>query len=126
MREGADDIIGLITLDLKDWDAIGLQDAFDIGNSYQDAFGRLLAVGLVGLVALVPKGLASWRVEAHGNVRRLLALEQVLQGVDKAEHGRCVNTRRGNARATYHCIECPENQSIGIQEEQFLVRFHNS
>ena len=123
--EGADDIVGLIALNLKDGDAVGLQDAFDVGDSHEDAFGRLFAVGLVGFVILVPEGLAAWRVEAHGDVRRPLALEQVLQGVDKAEHGRCVDARRGNARAAYHCIECPENQSIGIQEEEFLVRFHN-
>ena len=93
VREGADDIVGLITLDLKDGDAVGLQDAFDVGNGDEDALGRLVAVGLIGLVALVTESLAARRVKAHGDVRRLLALEQFLQGVDKAEHRRGVDAR---------------------------------
>ena len=66
--EGADDVVGLIALNLKDGDAVSLQDAFDIGHGYKDALGCLIAVGLVGLVALMPEGLASWRVKAHGDV----------------------------------------------------------
>ena len=66
--EGTDDIIGLIALNFKDGDAVGLQNAFDVGDSHEDAFGRLFAVGLVGFVILVPEGLAARRVKAHGDV----------------------------------------------------------
>ena len=78
MGERADDIDGLVALDLKDGDAVGLEDALDVGHGDENALGGLLAVGLVGLVALVAEGLAARRVKAHGDVAGLLTLEQVL------------------------------------------------
>ena len=115
MGKGTDDIIGLKPLDLKDGDAIGLQDAFDIGHSDEDALGRFVAVGLVGRVVLVPECLAARWIEAHGDVARLLALEQVLQGVDKAEYSRRVNAGRCDARTANHGIKCPEDECIGVK-----------
>ena len=87
MRKRADDIVGLVALDFIDGDTVGLEDAFDVGDSLENALGRLLAVGLVGLVVLVPEGLAPRWIKAHGNVAGLLTFEHVLQGIDKAEHG---------------------------------------
>ena len=123
--EGTDDIVGLKAFYLKDGDAVGLEDAFDVGHGNEDALGRLVAVGLVGRVVLMPERLAPWWVKAHGDVAGLFTLEQVLQGVDKAEHGRRVDAGRGDARATYHGIKCPENQCVGIEKQQFLGGFHN-
>ena len=68
MGEGADDIIGLVALDFKDGYAVGLEDTFDIRHGNEDALGRLLAIGLVELVTLVPEGFASRRVKAHSDV----------------------------------------------------------
>ena len=116
MRECADHVVGLIALDLKDGDVVGLQDAFDVGDGHEDALGGLLAVGLVGLVILVPEGAAGW-VKAHGDVGGALALEQVLKGVDKAKHGRGVDAGRRDARAAYHGIECPEDERIGVEQQ---------
>ena len=62
--------------------------------------------------------------KAYGDVAGLLALEQFLQGVDKAEHGRRVDAGGRDARAAYHGVKCPEDERIGVEQQQFLVRFH--
>ena len=115
MGERADDVVGLIALDLVDGDLIGLEDALDVGDGGKDALGRLLAVGFVGLVALVAEGAAAGRIKAHGDVRRIFPLEQVLQGVDKAEHGRRVNTGRGDTGTTHHGIKSPKDERICVE-----------
>ena len=86
LREGAYHIVGLKARHLEDGDAVGLENALDVGHRHLDALGCLVAVGLVLLIGLMPEGLA-FGVEAHGDVRGILALEQVLQSVDKAENG---------------------------------------
>ena len=64
----ADDVIGLEAFDLNDGDAVGLEDALDVGHGNEDALRGLFAVGLVGLVVLVPEGVAAGRVKADGQM----------------------------------------------------------
>ena len=68
MRNCADDVVGLEAFHFIDGDAVGFEDALDVGDCDEDALGRLLAVGLVGLVVLVTECLASRGIETHGYV----------------------------------------------------------
>jgi ABC-type nickel/cobalt efflux system permease component RcnA len=61
------------------------------------------------------EGAAAGRIKAHGDVRRIFPLEQVLQGVDKAEHGRRVNPGRGDTGTTHHGIISPKDERIRVK-----------
>ena len=50
-RQGADDVVGLEALGLKDGNAQGLKRAADVGNLALEVFGRCRAIGLVTFVA---------------------------------------------------------------------------
>ena len=68
MGQCADDVIGLKALDFDDRDAVGLEDALDVGHGNEDALRGLFAVGLVGLIVLVSESVAAGRVKADGQV----------------------------------------------------------
>ena len=82
-------IVGLVVLHLEARDAVGLQYLLDIGHRQADGLGSLLALRLILRIGFVSEG-AARGVESHAQVRRLLLLDDLLQGVHKAQDGRCV------------------------------------
>ena len=121
-RKRADNVVGLIALHLHNRNAVGTDNVLNIWNGRLDILGRSLAARLVFGIHFVAERL-SRRVEAHGNVRRLLLFQNFLQRVHKAENGRCVQPFRCHALRILHRIVGTENQRIGIQQKQFLF-FH--
>ena len=61
--QGANDIVGLETVDLQHRNVHGVQDVFDDGHRGAYVFGRGLALRLILWEGLVAKGLAV--VESH-------------------------------------------------------------
>ena len=74
--QGANHVIGFITLHHHDGDVHGFNNFFDPGNRYADVLGLLFAVGLVGFVHVVPKRGAMW-VKSHRNVRGFFGAHEV-------------------------------------------------
>ena len=87
--QGAYHIVGLETGHLDDGYVVGPDNLLDDGDRVTNHFGRLFALSLVLLVGFMAEG-RSLRVESHGNVRGVLLFEQLFEGVDKPQDGRCV------------------------------------
>ena len=121
-RQRGNYIIGLESRHLDYRDAVGLKNLLDVGNGELDVLGCGFALGLVGLIRLVPESRALG-VEAHGDVRRVFLLQYIVKCVDKSENSRSVHAAGSESRSTDKCIICSENQGICIEEEEFL-RFH--
>ena len=113
-RHRADDIVGLIAVNHDNRDMVGSENTLYIRYSDEDAFGRLVAVSLVLGISLMTERRAA-RIKAHGDVRWLLTLEQVLEHVDKTEYGTGVNTGAGQTGVANHRIKRAEDERIGIQ-----------
>ena len=82
-------IVGLVVLHFEARDAVGLQYLLDIGHRQADGLGSLLALRLILRIGFVAEG-AARGVESHAQVGGLLLLNDLLQGVHKAQDGRCV------------------------------------
>ena len=75
-REGADHIIGFVSVDKQCGDVESFNQFMDVRQRFDDIFGRLLAVGLVGLKTHLPHG-GGHGVEGHPDVCGLFPLQQI-------------------------------------------------
>ena len=91
--ECADDIVCLESIDLEDRYSIGLKQVFDDRNSLSDIFWSLLALSLVGRECLAAEGW-SVGVEGHANMGGLFFCEHLVEGVEEAHDGTCVQPFR--------------------------------
>ncbi len=89
VREGGDDIVGLIAFDLLAGDVEGLGGAAGQRELRDQVFGRRGAVGLVFVIEVVAEG-AARIVEDHRHMGRRIAarviLDIALEHIDEARH----------------------------------------
>ncbi len=87
LRQRADHVVGLVTLDFEDRDAHRFQHTLDIGDGQEDVLGRVGTVGLV-LGRYLPAEAAALGVERHAQQVGPLSLLDVAQELYEAEsHG---------------------------------------
>gem|GEM_PF-5253193 len=122
-RERAYHVVGFIAADSNHGDVVGCEDALDVGHGDKNSLGRGVAIGLVLVVGLVAERLAS-RVDAHGDVRRMVSSQKFLQRVDEAKHGARVESGARDSGIAHHRIVGAKNECVGVEQQQFLV-FHD-
>ena len=120
--ESAYDVVGLKARHLNHGDAVGPQNFFYIRNRRRDILGLLLALGFILGIGFMAEGVALG-VEAHGDVARILLLEDFVERVAESEDGRGVETGRGVARRAYHGVVGTIDERIGVEQKKFLI--HN-
>ena len=123
LRQRADHVVCLVTLDFEDRDAHGFQHPFDIGDGEEDVLGRLGAVGLV-LGKYLPAEAASLGVERHAQQVGPLTLLDVAQELYEAEYHGGIHTGPVAHGTTQKGIVILEYQRIGVDEKQFFHIFN--
>ena len=113
--EGADDVVGLVAGHLHQRYAVCVHNLLYHRYGGADVLGHLLSLGLVSGVGLVAEG-GPGRVEADGDVRCLGMAQQLLEGVDEAEHRRGVLAPLGEARHLDQGVVGPVDQREGVEQ----------
>src|SRR5690606_36228159 len=80
--QGADDVIGLETIQFKYWYPKTFYDLLYFGNSVSHILRCFLACCLIRFEYLIAKGRGR-SIEGYGNVRGLLLLQHFHQGIGK-------------------------------------------
>jgi len=80
------DVVPFVSLPLDARDPVGLEDLLDPGDLQDQVLRRRRPVGLVVRVEVVPEG-GRGKVEDHGQVLRLVVLDDLLKGLDKSVEG---------------------------------------
>ena len=106
--QGAYDIVGLVACHLDDGDVVGLEDLLDVGRGKSDALRGLVALGLVGGIALAAER-AAGRVEGHADVRGAELCQHLLKHVDETHHCRRVLAVAVDARILDEPVVGPED-----------------
>ena len=120
-RHGANNIVSLVTHNLKDGNVIRTNHLLNDGHGATNIFGRCLTLCLVFRIDFVAKGRASG-VKSYGYVVGVHRLENVLKGVDEAKNSTCVFALRVDARSTYKGVICTEDERVGVKKVKRLHR----
>ena len=111
--QGAYHVVGLEAGHLDDGDVVGLDNLLDDGHRVAYHLGCLLTLGLVLLVGLVTEG-GTLGVEPHGDVRRILFLEQLFECIDKPQNGRSVYTFGVDSGVLDECVVRAVDERVGV------------
>ena len=122
LRQRADHVVGLVTLDFEDRDAHGFQHTLDIGDGEEDVLGRLGTVGLV-LGKYLPAEAAALGVERHAQQVGPLSLLDVAQELYEAEYHGGIHAGPVAHGTPQKGIVILEDQRIGVDEKQFFHIF---
>jgi hypothetical protein len=116
LRQRADHIVRLVSLQLEHRDAEALQDPPNPGDGGLQLVRHLLAGRLVLRVDLHP--LRVTRVEDHAQVVRLVLLQDLLEETGNSEGRRGVLAARGDERAGDHGEERPVDEGVAVDQEE--------
>ena len=117
--ECADDIVGFISLHLKDGNVESADDILDDGDGLGDTLRLLLALRFVGGICLVPECGTLW-VKSDGNVGGMALVEELCQRVDKSKDGGGVEAFGVYSLRIHKCVEGAINQRVSIEQIQFV------
>ena len=112
------DVVGLVSGNHQHGDVHGPDYLRQRFERVDDQLGRLRAVGLVLRVQSVAEG-ASGRIEAHGQVGRLLPVDQFQQIFGEAEEYRGVDTARIHDVSAEEGVIHLEDQRVSVNQEKF-------
>ena len=111
--QGAYHIVSLESIDLKDGNPIGFQQVFDDGHGLTDILWRLLALGLVGREGLAAEG-GSMGIEGHADMGGLFLREHLVQRVEEAHDGTCIQSFRVDSRVLDERIITAIDERISV------------
>ena len=110
--EGANYIVGLeaVTLEYGDVEC-GEQFLY---NRYREFYvlGSFFPLCLVFRKSFVAECLPM--VESYSNMRGVFFVDDFVQGIAKAQNGRCVHTFGVDTRRADECVICPIDEGVGI------------
>ena len=95
----------------------------NVGHRHQDALRCLIAIRFIFVKHLMAER-ATTHIKTHRNMRGLLALEQILEHIHKAEHRRGVHPAARDARIANQAIIGLEYHSVSIKKEKSFFGFH--
>ena len=110
---GSDDVISLEAIHLQDGNAICFQQIFDDGNGFADILWRFFALGFIGRKGFAAER-GAMRVEGHTDVGWLLFGEHLVEGVQKAHYGTCVQAFRVDSGIFDERIIAAINERISV------------
>ena len=113
--EGANDVVGLESVDLKHGYVHGAYYLLDDRHRGTNVLRGFLSLRLVGRESLVAERLAV--VESHADVGGLLFGENLVKGIDEAHNGRCVHALRVYTWVLYKRVVGAVDKRIGVEKK---------